>query len=481
MESALVDKPHAVLIPFPAQGHINPMIQLAKLLHSKGFYITFVHTEFNHSRMLKSRGPDSLKGLDDFQFETIPDGLPPQDCDRTQDIAALNVSTRKNCAVPFRNLVTKLNNSLRIPHISCIIPDGVMSFALCVAEELDIMVLVFYTMSACGLMGYLNFHELKRRGYTPLKDESYLTNGYLDTHIDWIPGMKNIRLRDVSSFVKTTDPNEIIFNFNIEQAKNSLRARGLILNTFDELEHDVVEAIKCMFPRLYTLGPMSTLCKDMAESGLNSIASNLWKEDTECLDWLDKKDLASVVYVNFGSITVMTAEQLIEFAWGLANSKHPFLWIIRPDLLMGESAILPEEFITETRGRCLLTSWCSQEKVLVHPSIGVFLTHCGWNSMLESICGGVPVLCWPFFAEQVTNCRYACTEWGIGMEINNDLKREEVEGLVRESMEGEKRKVMRNKAVEWKEAAEKATRQGGSSHMNLDRLVKDIIQDKYVV
>ncbi|XP_077245750.1 7-deoxyloganetin glucosyltransferase-like [Tasmannia lanceolata] len=481
MESALVDKPHAVLIPYPAQGHINPMMQLAKLLHSKGFYITFVHTEFNHSRMLKSRGLDSLKGLDDFQFETIPDGLPPPDHDGTQDIAALCDSTRKNCAVPFRNLVTKLNNSLRIPHISCIIPDGVMSFALCVAEELDIMVLVFYTMSACGLMGYLNFHELKRRGYTPLKDESYLTNGYLDTHIDWIPGMKNIRLRDVTSFVRTTDPNETIFNFNIEQAKNNLRARGLILNTFDEIEHDVVEAIKCMFPRLYTMGPMSILCKDMAESGLNSIASNLWKEDSECLDWLDRRDLASVVYVNFGSITVMTAEQLIEFAWGLANSKHPFLWIIRPDLLMGKSAILPEEFVSETKGRCLLASWCSQEKVLVHPSIGVFLTHCGWNSMLESICGGVSVLCWPFFAEQVTNCRYACTGWGIGMEINNDVKRGEVEGLIREFMEGEKGKEMRNKALEWKEAAEKATQQGGSSYMNLDRLVKDIIQDKYVL
>ncbi|XXG86415.1 hypothetical protein AAC387_Pa11g1315 [Persea americana] len=90
--------------------------------------------------------------------------------------------------------------------------------------------------------------------------------------------------------------------------------------------------------------------------------------------------------------------------------------------------------------------------------------------MLESICGGVPVICWPFFAEQQTNCRYACTEWGIGTEIDNDVKRDEVEGLVREMMEGDKGKEMRKEALEWKELANNATRQGGSSYANMDKL-----------
>ncbi|KAK3016292.1 hypothetical protein RJ639_007612 [Escallonia herrerae] len=75
----LFGKPHAVCIPFPAQGHINPMLKLAKLLHRKGFHITFVHTEFNHQRLLKSRGPDALRGLSSFRFETIPDGIPRLD------------------------------------------------------------------------------------------------------------------------------------------------------------------------------------------------------------------------------------------------------------------------------------------------------------------------------------------------------------------------------------------------------------------
>ncbi|KAF8406029.1 hypothetical protein HHK36_008109 [Tetracentron sinense] len=208
---------------------------------------------------------------------------------------------------------------------------------------------------------------------------------------------------------------------------------------------------------------------------MKSMRSNLWKENSDCLAWLDEREPNSVVYVNFGSITVMTDQHLREFAWGLANSKHPFLWIIRPDVVMGDSAILPEEFRKETRDRGLLESWCPQDLVLSHPSVGLFLTHCGWNSIMESICGGVPVICWPFFAEQQTNCRYACTVWGIGMEIVNDVKREEIEILVKEMMDGEKGKQMRAKTLEWKDKAEEATKQGGSSYNKFDRLIKEVL------
>ncbi|ERN14185.1 hypothetical protein AMTR_s00033p00058040 [Amborella trichopoda] len=91
-----------------------------------------------------------------------------------------------------------------------------------------------------------------------------------------------------------------------------------------------------------------------------------------------------------------------------------------------------------TKERGFLASWCNQEKALLDPAVGVFLTHCGWNSIMETACGGVPVICWPFFAEQQTNCWFACNEWGLGMEIENDVKRKEVEALVREMMHGEK-------------------------------------------
>lgn len=163
-------RPHAVLIPQPAQGHVTPMLQLAKVLHSKGFYITYVNSEYNHKRLLRSRGPDSLNGLEDFRFEAIPDGLPQSDDDDvTQDIAELCISTTKNSLVPFRDLLVRLNNLPGVPPVSCAIADGVMSFAQRVAEEMGILALVFWTTSACGFMGYLHFSELIRRGYTPLK------------------------------------------------------------------------------------------------------------------------------------------------------------------------------------------------------------------------------------------------------------------------------------------------------------------------
>ncbi|XP_077214219.1 7-deoxyloganetin glucosyltransferase-like [Tasmannia lanceolata] len=476
MSSVVVEKPHVVLIPFPAQGHINPLLKLAKLLHNRGFYITFINTEFNHQRLLKSRGPDSLNGLDDFRFETIPDGLPPSDQNATQDITALSDSIGKNFLVPFCNLVTKLNNTRKnVPRVTHIISDGIMSFTLDAGEELCIPVILFWTPSACGFMAYLHFAELIKRGLTPLKDERDLTNGYLDTRIDWIPGMKHIRLRDFPIFIRTTDPEDIMLDSLNTDAQKASRALAIIINTFNDLEHKVLDVISSMVPKIYTIGPLALLCNKIPDGRLRSIGSNLWKEETECLEWLDTKEPNSVVYVNFGSITVMSPEQLKEFAWGLANSKHCFLWITRPDLVMGGSTILLQEFIIETKERGLVAGWCPQEEVLSHPSVGVFLTHCGWNSTLESICNGVPVLCWPFFSEQPMNCRFACTEWAIGMEIDSNVKRREVEGLVRELMEGEKGKEMRNKAIEWKESARKAIEQGGSSFMNLDKLVKDML------
>lgn len=304
-----------------------------------------------------------------------------------------------------------------------------------------------------------------------MTDESYLTNGYLDTPIDWIPGMQGIRLKDIPSFIRTTNRDDTMLNFDGGEAQNALKAQGLILNTFESLEDEVISALRQSFPRLYTIGPLPLLVNNLQPSKLDLIGSNLWKEDTGCIGWLDTHKPRSVVYVNFGSITVMTAEHLSEFAWGLANSRHPFLWVIRPDLISGEKAILPEGFISQTKDRGVLASWCPQDKVLSHPSVGVFLTHSGWNSTLESICGGVPMICWPFFAEQPTNCRYVCAKWEIGLEIDANVRRAEVESLVRETMEGEKGKDMKLNAMEWKEKAEEAIKQGKHSCKDFDELV----------
>ncbi|CAA0831028.1 UDP-glycosyltransferase 85A2 [Striga hermonthica] len=467
-------KPHAVCIPYPAQGHINPMLKLAKLLHHAGFHITFVNTDYNRRRLLKSRGPHALDGLPDFRFASIPDGLPPSDADATQDIPSLCVSTTTTCLEPLCDLLAGLNASGG-PPVTCIVGDGVMSFTLKAAERFGLPEVLFWTTSACGLLAYIQYSRLVDRGYTPLKDMSQVTDGYLDQTIDWVPGMKDIKLRDFPSFIRTTDPNDIMLNFLIQETGAIPRAKALILNTFDALEKDVLETLSSMYPCVLPIGPLHLMTNHINDKRLDSMKSSLWKEDSDCIQWLDTKEPKSVVYVNFGSITVVTAQQLTEFAWGLANSKYHFLWIVRPDIVAGDSAMLPPEFLTETKDRSIMVSWCPQEQVLSHPAVGGFLTHNGWNSTLESIVGGVPVVCWPFFAEQQTNCRFSSVEWGIGMEIDNDVKRDEVEVLVREMMGGEKGEKMKEKALEWKKLAEEAAMVGGSSYLNLDKLIKEVL------
>ncbi|XP_002525853.2 7-deoxyloganetin glucosyltransferase [Ricinus communis] len=468
-------KLHAICIPLPAQGHINPMLKLAKLLHFRGFYITFVHTEFNYKCILNSRGPDALKGCHDFRFETISDGLPEDNPRGIDDLARLCVTLPETGRSSFRDLIVKLNGSSDVPDVSCIVSDGVMSFTLHVAVEFGIPEMILFTPSACGILGYLHYEELKRRGYFPLKDENCLTNGYLDTRIDWIPAMKGVRLKDLPTFIRSTDPNDLFFNYNSQSMSNSMKAKGLILNTFDELEQEVLDAIKTKFPVLYTIGPLSMLHQHLSLANLESIESNLWQEDIECLNWLDKREPNSVVYVNYGSLITMTKEQLEEIAWGLANSKYSFLWVIRPNILDDGEKIISNEFMNQIKGRALLVSWCPQEKVLAHNSIGGFLTHCGWNSTIESISNGVPLICWPFFADQQTNCLYCCSKWGIGMEIDSDVKRGEIERIVKELMEGNKGKEMKVKAMEWKRKAEVAIMPGGSSYTNFERLVNDLV------
>lgn len=290
--------------------------------------------------------------------------------------------------------------------------------------------------------------------------------------------MKDIRLKDIPSFIRTTDSNDIMLNFLGEEAQNCLNASSIVINTFDAFEQEVLEVIRCKFPNIYTVGPLSLLSRQIPETQFKAFRTSLWKEESSCFDWLDKWGPNSVVYVNYGSITFMSEEHFKEFAWGLANSNCPFLWIVRPDVVIGDSTNLPEEFFIKTKDRGFLTSWCAQDQVLSHLSIGAFLTHCGWNSSLEAICGGVPVICWPFFAEQQTNCRYACTSWGIGVEVNHDVKREEVTRLVEEMIRGDKGKELRKRASEWKKKAEEATDFGGSSYDNFSKFIKEALHYK---
>ncbi|CAO2830789.1 unnamed protein product [Amaranthus hypochondriacus] len=474
-------KPHAVCITLPAQGHVIPMMQLAKLLHSRGFYITFVNSQFNHNRLIKAKGSsDWINCFPDFKFESIPDGLPPSDRDATQDPASLSYSLRKNCLPATRELLKSLRSTAGVPPVSCVISDGLMSGAMKAAEEIGVQGVQLWTASACGFMGYVQFPELLRRGIIPFKDESFKHDGTLSTSVEWIPGMKNMTLKDLPSLMRITNADDIIFTFQKDEVQDCLKAPIILFNTFDCFEQKVLEAINSICPKIYTIGPLHLLeQKHVPSSPLKSFWPSLWRDDAHCLQWLAQREPKSVVYVNYGSITVMSQKNLEEFAWGLANSMQPFLWVVRPDVVMGESWALPKKFLDETRDRGLVVDWCPQEQVLAHPSIGVFLTHCGWNSILESVCGGgLPVICWPFFFEQQTNCRYACLdeEWGVGVEVNHEVTRKEIEDMVREVMKGHKGVMLRERALSWQEKARKTINVGGSSFNNFERFLKEDLQ-----
>ncbi|KAK6945750.1 hypothetical protein RJ641_013294 [Dillenia turbinata] len=160
-------KPHVVCFPNQFQGHINPMLKLAQLLHHRGFHITFVHTESNLQRLIDSKALDSVNGVNSFQFAAISDGLPPTRTRSMLDFPALAISMPIHGLKSFRDLILRLNNSPNNPPVTIIISD--MGFTLKVAEEFGIPELLFYTHGACGVLGYLQFEELIKRGYFPLK------------------------------------------------------------------------------------------------------------------------------------------------------------------------------------------------------------------------------------------------------------------------------------------------------------------------
>uniref|UniRef100_A0A8I6XJ31 Glycosyltransferase N-terminal domain-containing protein n=1 Tax=Hordeum vulgare subsp. vulgare TaxID=112509 RepID=A0A8I6XJ31_HORVV len=162
-------KPHVLLIPFPAQGHVNPLIRLAKALHMRSFHVTFVHTEHNHRRLLRSRGPGVVEEVPGFRFETIPDGLPLAELDGIQDIWKLCEATRRTCPGHVRELVERLSRTHGIPPVTCVIADGAMGFVVHVAKEMGLPAYLFFTTSACGFLAYLNFDQLAKRGYVPFK------------------------------------------------------------------------------------------------------------------------------------------------------------------------------------------------------------------------------------------------------------------------------------------------------------------------
>ncbi|KAG8380767.1 hypothetical protein BUALT_Bualt06G0050300 [Buddleja alternifolia] len=484
-QTPVVCPPHVLIFPLPLQGPVNCMLKLAELFCLKNVQVTFLNTDHIQQRLRScTDNVNYFKKYPNFRFETVPDGLPEEN-PRTGDQIPNLLNSLEAVAVPiFRKMVS--SGGMYGPDsdkpITCIISDGIFTFATDIAKEIGIQLLYFDTISPCGLWSYMCLPKLIQAGELPFKVQAqslfwFRFDDNLDEIIRNAPGMEGIiRRRDLPSFCRTKDLNARIIQLVLKEDKHIPLAQGLIFNTFQQLEAPVLSQFRNICPKIYAVGPIhSHLKARLAEQISPTTSNSIWKEDKSCIPWLDFQPSKSVIYVSIGSLAIMTKEQLFEIWHGLVNSGSRFLWVRRPGSVLGSEKDfeVPLELSQGTKERGCIVSWAPQEEVLAHPAIGGFFTHNGWNSTLESIVEGKPMICWPYFVDQQVNSRYVGEVWKLGLDMKDTCDRVIVEKIIRELMELRKDEFL-ERADQMSGLAKASVSEGGSSFQDFDRLIEDI-------
>ncbi|XP_051122845.1 7-deoxyloganetic acid glucosyl transferase-like [Andrographis paniculata] len=474
--------PHILIFPVPLQGHVSSMLNLAEIFCLSDLHVTVVLTDYSHRRLLRHGGLHSRFSRygGAFRAATISDGLPDDHPRTGEAIFDVVMSLREVGGEQFRRVMESSDGASR-RRVSCLIIDGMMSYTLPVAAERRIPYFIFRTISACAFWSYFCTPEIIAAGEMPLRgnDEDKLTywrKKEMDFPVTAVPGMEGIlRRRDLPGLLRVNDAANLSLQAMAAETKATTKANGFILNTFEDLEGPILDQIRKHIPNLYSVGPLHSHLKSRLESsGFESSqknSSSFWAEDSSCIDWLDSQPIGSVVYVSFGSVTMLTRDELFEFWYGLVNSGIRFLWVIRPDSVVGNRVgdTIPEELEEGTKRRGHMVEWVPQSTVLGHPSVGVFFTHSGWNSILECVAIGLPMICWAYFVDQMTNSRFVSEVWKMGLDIKDTCDRVIVENVVREVMEVRKDEFL-ERARAMSIMARNAISEGGSSFVNLNRL-----------
>lgn len=309
----------------------------------------------------------------------------------------------------------------------------------------------------------------------------YTEDDEMDRLLNGVTGMeKYLRLRDLPSFCRASDLSDQGFQVVTSETQETYRANGLILNTFEDLEESALEQIRKHIPNLYSIGPLHAHLKSRLEARMTQLprsSNSLWEEDRTCMTWLDEQEKKSVIYVSFGSMTLLSREELIEFWYGLVNSKKNFLWVVRPNSVAGDGQNIPAHLLEGTVERGYMVRWAPQEEVLAHPAVGGFLTHSGWNSTLESIVAAVPMICWPYYADQQVNSRLVGEVWKIGFDMKDICDRVVVEKVIKDLMD-KKRDELTRPVDRMMKLARRSVSEDGTSYRNLNRLIDDIKTSK---
>ncbi|KAL4602017.1 hypothetical protein ACB092_10G023300 [Castanea dentata] len=419
-------QPHFLLVTYPAQGHINLALQFAnRLIHLGGgrrVHVTFAITISAHRRMIKSPSPDGLS------FATFSDGY--DDCFKPEDKIQEHLDQLKcNGTKALTELILHLPSTL---------------FWIQLAMVLDIY--YYYYNGFADVIGNCN------------NDPS---------HSIQLPGLPLLTSHELPSFMVASNTNDYllpIFQADLEALEKLSKPRVLV-NTFDALEIDALKAIEKL--NLVAVGPL------IPPAYLDERDSSNGSKDY--MEWLNSKPESSVIYVSFRSISVLMKQQMEEIARGLLDCGRPFLWVIRAKE-NGEEEKLSCKKELEEKG--MIVPWCSQVYVLSHPSVGCFVTHCGWNSTLEGLFSGVPMVAFPQWTDQGTNAKLIedVLKTGVKVTTNNDgiVVGDEIKRCLELVVgDGEREKEMRRNAMKWKELAREAVNQGGSSYCNLKAFVDE--------
>ncbi|XP_027351426.1 UDP-glycosyltransferase 83A1-like [Abrus precatorius] len=419
--------PHFLAIPYPILGHMNPLLQFSMVLINKICKVTFVISDGDYNK-LKSAFVGQSKVIEShINVVSLPDGVDSED-DRKDQTKVIK-STINNMHAKLPKLIKDINDLDSENKISCIIVTKNMGWALQVGLELGIKGALFWPASATSLISFDSIQRLVDEGYIDSK------NG-LPTRKQEIKLSSNLPMMDGAAMPWYCLDSAFFFLHMKQEMQNLILGEWWLCNTTFDLEAGAFSTS----PKLLPIGPL-------VENEHN--ISLLWQEDTACLDWLDQQPPQSVIYVAFGSMASIEQSQFKELALALDLLKRPFIWVVRKDNGSKVNNEFPDEF-RGTQGK--IVGWAPQKKILSHPSLACFISHCGWNSTMEGVYNGVPFLCWPFCSDQLMNKTYICDVWKVGLGFDKDenglILREEIKKKVEQLLEDDVIKVRSLKLME---------------------------------
>ncbi|OAY42786.1 UDP-glycosyltransferase 73C1 [Manihot esculenta] len=479
---------HFILFPYMAQGHMIPMIDIARLLAQHGVIITIITTPLNSKRFASTLARAVESGLQihllEVPFPSEESGL-PKGCENLDMLPTLGlgidfVSATNFLQEPVERLLEKIQ-----PRPNCIISDMCLPYTSRVASKFQTPRIAFNGFCCFTMLCILRLYTSQILESVTSKSE-YFQLPNLPDHIE----VTKEQLPDA------THQNMQIFNDQVMAAETV--SYGIIYNSFEELEPAYVQEFKkARGDKVWCIGPVSLCNKDDLDKLQRGDKASV--DEHKCFKWLNSQTQESVLYVCFGSLCNLITSQLIELGLALEESKKPFIWVLRGGgkSTQIEKWIEEDGFEERIKGRGLLIrGWAPQVAILSHAAVGGFLTHCGWNSSLEGICAGKPMVTWPLFADQFLNERLvvdvlkigvrAGTEvtvpWGEEDKIGVVLKRKDIKRAIDRLMDGgEESEEMKKRANELSRMAKEAIEPGGSSHVNMEMLIQDIMRQTFVM